>query len=130
MVATGAKSRKMIVEAANIVVGLLRETDAIVKSQKALKIDVNNVVASGGLGCRIDLEMTALLMENVMYEPDQFPGVIYHMNDPKAVLLLFRSGNFVCTGTRKGADVYAAIDKVSHILQEIDALEEAERPHS
>lgn len=126
MVVTGAKSREVIMEAVNLVAGLLREAGVVAKSSKAPQITVRNVVASGGLGYRIDLEVAALLMDNAMYEPEQFPGLIYRMDDPKAVLLLFQSGNLVCTGARKEADVYAALDKVCEILQEIDALEEGQ----
>ncbi|MHA2232723.1 MAG: TATA-box-binding protein [Candidatus Hodarchaeales archaeon] len=126
MVATGAKSREMIVEAVNIVAGFLREAEATAKSSKTPQITVRNVVASGGLGYRINLELAALLMDNAMYEPEQFPGLIYRMHDPKAVLLLFQSGSLVCTGARKETDVNAAVDKVSEILQEIDALEEGQ----
>ncbi|MFQ5977894.1 MAG: hypothetical protein ACE5OZ_07195 [Candidatus Heimdallarchaeota archaeon] len=85
---------------------------------------MRNIVASGGLGYRINLEVAALMMGNAMYKPEQFPGLIYRMHDPKAVLLLFQSGNFVCTGARKEADVYTAIARASEILREIDALEE------
>ena len=60
-----------------------------------------------------------------MYEPEQFPGLIYRMSDPKAVFLLFQSGNLVCTGAKKEADVYTAIDKVRDVLNDIDALEES-----
>ncbi len=48
-------------------------------------------MASGGLGYRINLEVASLLMDNAMYEPDQFPGLVYRMDDPKAVLFLFGS---------------------------------------
>jgi transcription initiation factor TFIID TATA-box-binding protein len=124
MVVTGAKSREMIKEAVNVVVGLLREAGASAKSSKTPKITVQNVVASGGLGCRINLELAALLMDNAMYEPEQFPGLIYRMSNPKAVFLLFQSGNLVCTGAKKEDDVYTAIDKVREVLRDIDALEE------
>lgn len=124
MVVTGAKSREMIKAAVDVVVGLLRDAGASAKTSKAPKITVQNVVASGGLGCRINLELAALLMDNAMYEPEQFPGLIYRMTNPKAVFLLFQSGNLVCTGAKKEDDVYVAIDKVRGVLEEIDALEE------
>ena len=49
------------------------------------------MVASGDLKNNVDLETAADLLENVMYEPEQFPRLIYRMRDPKTVLLLFAS---------------------------------------
>jgi len=46
----------------------------------------------------IDLNIAAIVMENVMYEPEVFPGVIYRMRDLKTVFLLFSTGKVVCTG--------------------------------
>jgi transcription initiation factor TFIID TATA-box-binding protein len=40
-------------------------------------------------------------MDNVMYEPEQFPGLIYRMTEPKVVLLLFASGKLVITGAKR-----------------------------
>jgi len=53
-----------------------------------------------------------------MYEPEQFPGLIYRMDDPKVVILLFASGKLVCTGATKEEDVYTAVDKLHKILEE------------
>ena len=47
---------------------------------------------------KIDIEVAADLFDNVMNEPEQFPGLIYRMSDPKTVLLVFASGKVVCTG--------------------------------
>ena len=38
----------------------------------------------------------SLGFENVEYEPEAFPGLVYRMDDPKVVLLLFGSGKMVC----------------------------------
>ena len=58
-----------------------------------------------------------------MYEPEQFPGLIYRMQEPKVVLLLFQSGKLVCTGAKKEEYVYQSIHKIYGILEEIDAFE-------
>jgi len=52
------------------------------------------------LGGHIDLEMAADVIGNVMYEPEQFPGLIIRMEKPKVVLLFFASGKIVCTGAK------------------------------
>ncbi|HMF31940.1 MAG TPA: hypothetical protein VKK79_11015, partial [Candidatus Lokiarchaeia archaeon] len=61
-------------------------------------ITVQNIVASGNLYTPIDLNMAAVVMDNAMYEPEVFPGLIYRMADPKTVFLIFSTGKIVCTG--------------------------------
>jgi transcription initiation factor TFIID TATA-box-binding protein len=53
-----------------------------------------------------------------MYEPEQFPGLIYRMDEPKVVILIFASGNLVCTGAKKEQDVYDAVHKLHGSLEE------------
>ncbi|HMF34834.1 MAG TPA: hypothetical protein VKK79_25660 [Candidatus Lokiarchaeia archaeon] len=48
-------------------------------------ITVQNIVASGDLHTPIDLNMAAVVMDNAMYEPEVFPGLIYRMADPKTI---------------------------------------------
>jgi len=48
---------------------------------------------------------------------EQFPGLIYRMNDPKVVILLFSSGKLVCTGARKEEDVHKAVDNLGQKLE-------------
>ena len=59
----------------------------------------------------------AIGLEKVEYEPEQFPGLVYRLEDPHVVVLLFGSGKLVCTGARKADQVSEAIDKIS---QELD----------
>jgi transcription initiation factor TFIID TATA-box-binding protein len=56
------------------------------------KIKIENVVASSSLGVELDLQSIALALEGAEYEPEQFPGLIYRLKDPKTATLLFRSG--------------------------------------
>ncbi len=53
-----------------------------------------------------------------MYEPEQFPGVIHRMVDPKTVILLFASGKIVCTGGKTEKDVYRAVNYLHSMLEE------------
>ena len=52
-----------------------------------------------------------------MYEPEQFPGLIYRMKDPKVVILLFASGKLVCTGAKKENDVFVAVEMLHGLLE-------------
>ena len=53
-----------------------------------------------------------------MYEPDQFPGAVYRMQEPKVTFLIFSSGKLVCSGAKTEEDVYKAVKKIRNILEE------------
>jgi transcription initiation factor TFIID TATA-box-binding protein len=76
------------------------------------------MVASASLGGRVDLELVVGALGKTMYEPEQFPGLIYRMDEPKVVILIFASGNIVCTGAKKEQDVYDAVHKLHERLEE------------
>lgn len=116
MVCTGAKSEKEAKRAVTKVIKELKKSGIIIISKPELKIQ--NIVASASLGGKIDLERCAYELEKTMYEPEQFPGLIYRMNEPKVVILLFASGKLVCTGAKQEKDVYEAVDKLHVELEE------------
>jgi len=116
MVCTGAKSEKESRRAVMTVVKELKKGGIIIISKPELKIQ--NIVASASLGGRIDLEQAVSTLGKTMYEPEQFPGLIYRMGEPKVVILIFASGNLVCTGAKKEQDVYDAVHKLHGILEE------------
>jgi len=81
------------------------------------KIKIENVVASTSLGEELDLQSIALALEGAEYEPEQFPGLVYRLDSPKVVVLLFGSGKLVCTGAKKPQDVEAAVSKITEELK-------------
>ncbi|MGA2310603.1 MAG: TATA-box-binding protein [Candidatus Bathyarchaeia archaeon] len=115
MVCTGAKSEQEARRAVMTVVKELKKGGIIILSKPDLK--VVNMVASASLGGKIDLEAVSTLGKT-MYEPEQFPGLIYRMDEPKVVILVFASGNLVCTGARREQDVYDAVHKLHERLEE------------
>ena len=116
MVCTGAKSEKESRRAVLKVIKELKRSGIIIVGKPEMKIQ--NIVASANLGGMIDLEKAAYSLGRAMYEPEQFPGLIYRMEEPKVVILLFASGKLVCTGAKKEEDVYIAVDKLHVILEE------------
>jgi transcription initiation factor TFIID TATA-box-binding protein len=115
MVCTGAKSEQEARRAVMTVVKELKKGGIIIISRPDLK--VVNMVASASLGGKIDLEAVSTLGKT-MYEPEQFPGLIYRMDEPKVVILIFASGNLVCTGAKNEQDVYDAVHKLHERLEE------------
>jgi len=120
MVCTGAKSEKIARSAVKKVVRELNNNGIIILGKP--KIVIQNIVASANLHGKIDLETAADIMENVMYEPEQFPGLIYRMKDPKTVLLLFTSGKIVCTGGKSEKIVHESVHRLYELLDEYDLL--------
>jgi len=120
MVCTGAKSEKEARSAVMKVIKELKKSGIVIIGKPELKIQ--NIVASANLNGMIDLEKSAYTLGKTMYEPEQFPGLIYRMDDPKVVILLFASGKLVCTGAKKEEDVYEAVDKLNKRLEEEDLI--------
>jgi len=115
-----------------VITGLRRADEAspgvkkIIKSIKVAGINVSNpeitiqnIVASGDLHTFIDLNMAAIVMENAMYEPEVFPGLIYRMKDPKTVFLIFSTGKIVCTGAKNKESVKEAILNLNREVREL-----------
>jgi len=120
MVCTGARSEKMARRAVNKVVRELKNNGIIIKGKP--KTVIQNMVASANLHGAIDLETAADILENVMYEPEQFPGLIYRMAEPKTVLLLFASGKIVCTGAKSEEMVHESVLNIYGVLEDYDLL--------
>ncbi len=116
MVCTGAKSENQAKKAVHKVVRELKSNGILITGK--VEIKVQNIVASASLGGKIDLEKSAFTLERTMYEPEQFPGLIYRMGDPKVVILLFASGKLVCTGAKKEEEVYTAVNKLHQNLED------------
>jgi transcription initiation factor TFIID TATA-box-binding protein len=116
MVCTGARSEKESRRAVMTVVKELKKGGIVIIKKPDVK--VVNIVASARLGGRVDLELAVGALGKTMYEPEQFPGLIYRMDEPKVVMLIFASGNLVCTGAKKEQDVYDAVNKLHESLEE------------
>ena len=115
MVCTGGRSEKLAKRAVMKVVEELKRNGIVTVGKP--DIQIQNIVASGNLFGRIDLEKTTYALKKTMYEPEQFPGLIYRMDNPKTVMLLFASGKFVCTGARSESQVYEAVKNLRENLE-------------
>lgn len=120
MVCTGAKSEKEAIQAVNKVTKELR-SHGIPLANKPM-VTIQNIVASAELFGEIDLENVVYKLKKVMYEPEQFPGAVFRMDEPKVVFLIFSAGKLVCVGAKKEGDVYVAVDKLQKILEEQELI--------
>lgn len=120
MVVTGAKSTKMLIQAVKRIIQLLKKHGIVITGRP--KIQVQNIVASGDIHAHVNLERAAYLLEDSMYEPEQFPGLIHRMRDPRVVLLIFSSGKMVITGAKEESEVEDAVVKIALRLKELGCI--------
>lgn len=110
LVCTGTKSVKQVGQVIVQVIKTLRKIGVKVKEKP--KINVQNIVASGSINIVMNLNELALKLENTEYEPEQFPGLVYKLNEPNATFLLFSNGKLVCTGTKNKAQLQQAMKQL------------------
>jgi len=116
MVCTGANSEARAKRAIRRVVGKLREEGLV--SCKNPNIGIKNIVASVNLSGWIDLERATFALGRVMYEPEQFPALIYRMEAPRVVMLIFSSGKLVCSGATTEEEIYISVARLHSRLEE------------
>jgi transcription initiation factor TFIID TATA-box-binding protein len=98
LVCTGTKSTTQVKQVIEAVIKQLKKINVNITTVP--KITVQNIVASGTIDLKLNLNFLALEMENTEYEPEQFPGLVYKLIEPTATFLLFSNGKLVCTGTK------------------------------
>jgi transcription initiation factor TFIID TATA-box-binding protein len=103
-----AKSKKRVVK-----------KPKIVRKTTAKEIRVVNIVVSAALGHDIPLEKMAATLSNTEYNPEQFPGLVIRIKEPKTSALIFSSGKIVCTGARTLDMVEESIKKIIKSLEKI-----------
>ncbi len=120
MVVTGAKSTAELIRAVKKIIRTLRKKGIVITGKP--KIQIQNIVASANLYVEVNLEKAAFLLEDNMYEPEQFPGLIYRMSNPQVVLLIFSSGKMVITGAKSEDEVREAVYKIYEKLKDLGCI--------
>jgi transcription initiation factor TFIID TATA-box-binding protein len=113
---TGAKSIEDVQTAIDIIAEKLEKIG--IEVYENFEITIQNIVATADLGGKLNLTeaATALGLENVEYEPEQFPGLVYRVKEPKVAILLFGSGSLVCAGAKNTEDISKAVENLSEKL--------------
>ena len=119
VVLTGAKSIDSLSRGLEILTDLLRALEIDIPENPTYKIQ--NIVTSADLGTPINLNKIAVgfNLDKIEYEPEQFPGLVYRLDDPKVVVLLFGSGKLIITGGKQPEDARRAVRR---ILSELSSL--------
>ena len=117
VVCTGARSMDKVHESIQKIIKSLEKIGIHIKIKPI--INIQNIVASGQVGMDLNLNSLAMKLDNIEYEPEQFPGLVYKLDAAKATFLLFSNGKVVCTGTKSEEEVHAALDKLIVNLKKV-----------
>ena len=122
VVLTGAKSIDNVGKGLNILGGLLRKQG--IEIPKKLEFKIQNIVTSADLATAINLNKIAVgfNLDKIEYEPEQFPGLVYRLDDPKVVVLLFGSGKLIITGGKVPEDAKKAVIKILSDLRSLGLM--------
>lgn len=112
----GAKSMNDAELAIQKLTRKLKKAGIKIKSEP--KVKVQNIVASFDFGREFDLERIARSFENTEYEPEVFPGLVFRLEEPKTVVLLFVSGKGVCAGAKSMADIKKSAVAITRLLKQ------------
>ena len=117
VVLTGIRNDKALADGLAIIIKSLKK--AGIKPLKEPRIAITNMVCSYNLGKYINLNkiVVTLNVENIEYEPEQFPGLVYRIKDPKIVVLIFSSGKIILTGGKNLEDIKRGLDVLEHKLE-------------
>ncbi|MFT4244660.1 MAG: TATA-box-binding protein [Candidatus Woesearchaeota archaeon] len=119
VVCTGTKSLEEVDLALERLIEYMAKVD--VKITVKPQVRVENVVASSDIDMKLDLNEIAIKLTNVEYEPEQFPGLVFKINDEtSATFLIFGNGKIVCTGTKSDKDVHIAIKNLMTVFKKYD----------
>jgi len=128
LVCTGTKSISQVKEVVRKVIKQLKKIGVNVTITP--KITVQNIVASSAIDLDLNLNTLSLELENTEYEPEQFPGLVYKLDEPNATFLLFSNGKLVCTGTKNKAQLKDSMEQLNRnvrsALKRIKAIQKKE----
>ena len=96
-----------------------KQTKKDTSKESKRDIEVVNIVVSSSLEHAIPLEKMASTLSNTEYNPEQFPGLVIRIKEPKTSALIFSSGKIVCTGARTMDSVEESIKKIIKSLEKI-----------
>jgi transcription initiation factor TFIID TATA-box-binding protein len=97
-----------------------KKSSKVEKKVGKKEIQIVNIVVSSSLEKEIPLEKMAATLPNTEYNPEQFPGLVLRIKDPKTSALIFSSGKIVCTGARTMEDVGKSILSIIKSLKKLD----------
>ncbi|MBU1930634.1 TATA-box-binding protein [Candidatus Micrarchaeota archaeon] len=120
LIISGASSEEQIQQGIRKASKLIHEIQKSVKVVSKVEYEVVNLVATANLNKNLDLFQIALKLDTVEYEPEQFPGAILRIMDPKITLLLFKNGKVICAGAKREELLRKGLRKAAQMIAEVN----------
>ncbi len=126
IICAGTKSIKAARDAVKHVVEDLKNVD--IEITKKPQITVQNMVASGSVGGKLNLNEIVFLFDNTEYEPEQFPGLVYKLKGEDKLqnitFLLFGTGKIVIAGAKSEREIKDSVKFLRAQLIDVGELDE------
>jgi transcription initiation factor TFIID TATA-box-binding protein len=118
---SGATSNDELQKTRSKVFNLL-ERMCVINNQEDLHFSIKNMVYTCDLENNIDLSTLAIHtgLENVEYEPEQFPGLIFRPSSVDSVALVFATGKVVITGVTNESSAADTVELVITLLEGVE----------
>lgn len=117
IVCTGARNLEQVRQSIRKIIKTLEKIN--IKIKKEPEISIQNMVAAGNINMDLNLNTLAMKLDNVEYEPEQFPGLVYKIPSVNSTFLLFSNGKIVCTGTKSEEAMHRAVVKLIDNLKKV-----------
>jgi len=119
LILTGLKSFNQIKSVIELLVLKLNESCKIHIDTNSIHPEVVNIVITADFFKQINLDLAAIKLENTIYEPEVFPGLVFKPSKPiKSVFLIFSTGKIVCTGIREKSIIEPALVNLGRLLND------------
>ena len=115
IICAGAKSENKAKKAILHLINELKSNGVIILNP--VKVEVENIVAVSELNIKLNLEMLAEKLKGAIYEPDQFPALIYKIEN-LCIALIFSNGKIIYVGGKKEDFVKKALGKLETLIKE------------
>ena len=116
IIISGASCEKDIKTAIKKASKIISEVQKNVTIKERISYKIVNLVATSNLNKQIDLFNAAVTLDNIEYEPEQFPGAIVRIFNPKLTMLLFKNGKLICAGAKSEEDIVKGLNKLKKVL--------------
>jgi transcription initiation factor TFIID TATA-box-binding protein len=116
IIISGASCEKDIKTAIKKATKIIGEVQKGVTLKERVSYKIVNLVATSNLNKQIDLFNAAVTLDNIEYEPEQFPGAIVRLFNPKLTMLLFKNGKLICAGAKSEEDIVKGLNKLKKVL--------------
>jgi len=118
MILSGLKSFNDVDIIISRIVAELKSKVKINIDIKSIESEVVNIVITANLYDKIDLDLAAVKLENIVFEPEIFPALIYKSVLPvKCTFLVFNNGKIVLTGVKEKESIEPALVNFGKLLK-------------